>query len=122
MILNPGRLNRRIIFYQKQNTTTPNGFSTVQDMPVYKCWAAVYPIRSSDQTAEDVVTSLNQIRFVIRYTKTVTFDTNMTIKFKDRIYRIIGITDPYDDMESLEIVAESKSRGNNSNDKTRGTK
>ena len=122
MILNPGRLNRRITFYQKQKTTTPNGFSTVQDMPVYKCWAAVYPIRSSDQTAEDVVTSLNQIRFVIRYTKTVTFDTNMTIKFKDRIYRIIGITDPYDDMESLEIVAESKSRGTNSNDKTRGTK
>lgn len=122
MILNPGRLNRRITFYQKQNTTTLNGFSTVQDMPVYKCWAAVYPIRSSDQTAEDVVTSLNQIRFVIRYTKTVTFDTNMTIKFKDRIYRIIGITDPYDDMESLEIVAESKSRGTNSNDKTRGTK
>lgn len=122
MILNPGRLNRRITFYQKQNTTTPSGFSTVQDMPVYKCWAAVYPIRSSDQTAEDVVTSLNQIRFVIRYTKTVTFDTNMTIKFKDRIYRIIGITDPYDDMESLEIVAESKSRGTNSNDKTRGTK
>lgn len=122
MILNPGRLNRRITFYQKQNTITPNGFSTVQDMPVYKCWAAVYPIRSSDQTAEDVVTSLNQIRFVIRYTKTVAFDTNMTIKFKDRIYRIIGITDPYDDMESLEIVAESKSRGTNSNDKTRGTK
>ena len=46
----------------------------------------------------------------------------MTIKFKDKVYRIIGITDPYDDMESLEIIAESISRGTNSNDKTRGTK
>ena len=46
----------------------------------------------------------------------------MTIKFKDKVYRIIGITDPYDDMEALEILAEAVSRGNNTNDKTRGTK
>lgn len=122
MILNPGRLNRRITFYNKQQVTTPRGFNTVEDTPVYTCWTAVYPVRSSDQAANNTVQNVDQIKFVIRYTKKITFDTNMTIKFNKRIYRIIGITDPYADMESLEILAESISRGTNNNDKTRGTR
>ena len=122
MILNPGRLNRRITFYKKQNTTTPKGFSTVQDVPIYKCWTAVYPVKSTDQATNNTIQNVDQVKFIIRYTKKITFDTNMTIKFKDKVYRVIGITDPYDDMESLEILAESVSRGTNSNDKTRGTK
>lgn len=122
MILNPGRLNRRITFYRKQNITTPKGFSTVQDTPIYKCWAAIYPVKNIDNTSNSVIQNTDQIKFIIRYTKKINFDTNMTIKFKEKVYRIIGITDPYDDMESLEIIAESISRGTNSNDKTRGTK
>ena len=122
MILNPGRLNRRITFYKNKTLQRLKAFLLFKMYPFINV-GRLY-IRSKVQTRlqNNIIQNIDQIKFVIRYTKKVTFDANMTIKFKDKVYRIIGITDPYDDMESLEILAESISRGNSTNDKTKGYK
>ena len=120
MIANPGRLNRRISIYSKDKSKTANGFDTVKESKVCDCWAAIYPVRMSDIKENSTIQTVNNVKFTIRFRKNI--DSNMTIKYDSKIFRIIGIVNPFYDNESLEIIAEEVSRGKNTNDKTIGSK
>lgn len=115
MIANAGRLNRRISIYGKVKSKTPSGFDTVKEGKLCDCWAAVYPLRMQDVKDNNILQTINTVKFTIRYRKNI--DTNMTIHYKEKTFRIVGIVNPYYDNESLEITAEEISRGNNKNDK-----
>lgn len=120
MIANPGRLNRRISIYSKDKTLTTNGFNTIKESKVCDCWAAIYPVRMTDIKENSTIQTVNNVKFTIRFRKNI--DTNMTIKYDSKTFRIIGIVNPFYDNESLEIIAEEVSRGKNTNDKTIGNK
>lgn len=120
MIANPGRLNRRISIYSKDKSKTANGFDTIKESKVCDCWAAIYPVRMSDIKENSTIQTVNNVKFTIRFRHNI--DTNMTIKYDSKTFRIIGIVNPFYDNESLEIIAEEVSRGKNSNDKTIGSK
>lgn len=120
MIANPGRLNRRISIYSKEKSKTANGFDTIKESKVCDCWAAIYPVRMSDIKENSTIQTVNNVKFTIRFRKNI--DSNMTIKYDSKTFRIIGIVNPFYDNESLEIIAEEVSRGKNTNDKTIGSK
>lgn len=120
MIANPGRLNRRISIYSKNQSKTANGFDTIKESKVCDCWAAIYPVRMSDIKENSILQTVNNVKFTIRFRQNI--DTNMTIKYDSKTFRIIGIVNPFYDNESLEIIAEEVSRGKNTNDKTIGNK
>lgn len=120
MIANPGRLNRRISIYSKDKALTTNGFNTIKESKVCDCWAAIYPVRMSDIKENSTIQTVNNVKFTIRFRKNI--DSNMTIKYDSKTFRIIGIVNPFYDNESLEIIAEEVSRGKNTNDKTIGSK
>lgn len=120
MIANPGRLNRRISIYSKDKSKTTNGFDTIKESKVCDCWAAIYPVRMSDIKENSTIQTVNNVKFTIRFRQNI--DTNMTIKYDSKTFRIIGIVNPFYDNESLEIIAEEVSRGKNTNDKTIGNK
>lgn len=120
MIANPGRLNRRISIYSKDKSKTANGFDTIKESKVCDCWAAIYPVRMSDIKENSILQTVNNVKFTIRFRQNI--DTNMTIKYNSKTFRIIGIVNPFYDNESLEIIAEEVSRGKNTNDKTIGNK
>lgn len=120
MIANPGRLNRRISILSKTQSKTANGFDTIKESKVCDCWASIYPVRMSDIKENSTLQTVNNVKFTIRYRPNI--DTNMTIKYNSKTFRIIGIVNPFYDNESLEIIAEEVSRGKNTNDKTIGNK
>lgn len=120
MIANPGRLNRRISIYNKDKSKTANGFDTIKESKVCDCWAAIYPVRMSDIKENSILQTVNNVKFTIRFRQNI--DSNMTIKYDSKTFRIIGIVNPFYDNESLEIIAEEVSRGKNTNDKTIGSK
>lgn len=120
MIANPGRLNRRISIYSKDKSKTANGFDTIKESKVCDCWAAIYPVRMSDIKENSTIQTVNNVKFTIRFRQNI--DSNMTIKYNSKTFRIIGIVNPFYDNESLEIIAEEVSRGKNTNDKTIGSK
>ena len=120
MIANPGRLNRRISIYSKNKALTTNGFDTIKESKVCDCWAAIYPVRMTDIKENSTIQTVNNVKFTIRFRKNI--DSNMTIKYDSKTFRIIGIVNPFYDNESLEIIAEEVSRGKNTNDKTIGNK
>lgn len=120
MIANPGRLNRRISIYSKDKSKTANGFDTIKESKVCDCWAAIYPVRMTDIKENSTIQTVNNVKFTIRFRKNI--DSNMTIKYDSKTFRIIGIVNPFYDNESLEIIAEEVSRGKNTNDKTIGSK
>lgn len=120
MIANPGRLNRRISIYSKDKSKTANGFDTIKESKVCDCWAAIYPVRMTDIKENSTIQTVNNVKFTIRFRQNI--DTNMTIKYDSKTFRIIGIVNPFYDNESLEIIAEEVSRGKNTNDKTIGSK
>lgn len=118
MILNSGRLNRRIKIFGKKTVTSPRGFTTTKDTIVATTWAAIVPFKVQDNQSENITTTTDTTKFIIRYRSNI--DTNNTIYYKDKEYRILSITNPYTDNESLEIIAECMSRGSNTNNKTVG--
>lgn len=120
MIANPGRLNRRISIYSKDKSKTANGFDTIKESKVCDCWAAIYPVRMSDIKENSTIQTVNNVKFTIRFRQNI--DSNMTIKYDSKTFRILGIVNPFYDNESLEIIAEEVSRGKNTNDKTIGSK
>lgn len=120
MIANPGRLNRRISIYSKDKSKTANGFDTIKESKVCDCWAAIYPVRMTDIKENSTIQTVNNVKFTIRFRQNI--DSNMTIKYNSKTFRIIGIVNPFYDNESLEIIAEEVSRGKNTNDKTIGNK
>lgn len=120
MIANSGRLNRRISIYSKDKAVTANGFDTIKESKVCDCWAAIYPVRMTDIKENSTIQTVNNVKFTIRFRQNI--DTNMTIKYNSKTFRIIGIVNPFCDNESLEIIAEEVSRGKNTNDKTIGSK
>nr|DAX19602.1 MAG TPA: Putative head tail adaptor [Caudoviricetes sp.] len=120
MIANPGRLNRRISIYSKDKALTTNGFNTIKESKVCDCWAAIYPVRMTDIKENSTIQTVNNVKFTIRFRQNI--DSNMTIKYDSKTFRIIGIVNPFYDNESLEIIAEEVSRGKNTNDKTIGSK
>lgn len=120
MIANPGRLNRRISIYSKDKSKTANGFDTIKESKICDCWAAIYPVRMSDIKENSTIQTVNNVKFTIRFRQNI--DSNMTIKYDSKTFRIIGIVNPFYDNESLEIIAEEVSRGKNTNDKTIGSK
>ena len=120
MIANPGRLNRRISIYSKDKSKTANGFDTIKESKVCDCWAAIYPVRMSDIKENSTIQTVNNVKFTIRFRQNI--DSNMTIKYDSKTFRIIGIVNPFYDNESLEIIAEEVSRGKNTNDKIIGSK
>lgn len=118
MITNAGRLNKLIEIHGKKQGTTDKGFSSIKEEKLFSCWASVQPIRASEILDNETLQNTETVKFVIRYRKNL--DSNMTIYYNGSPYQITAIINPFGDNESLEILADKKSRGKESNNKTIG--
>lgn len=105
-MINPGRLNKRILIFKEDPTATDDyGEPTNTPIEVHKCWASVKNKSGKEQFQANTPFAKTITSFLIRYTKK-TIDTTMKIDFKGEKYNIIYVDNYNFSNEYIEITAE----------------
>jgi SPP1 family predicted phage head-tail adaptor len=114
MAINIGKFDNRLTIhaYNGGDGTDENGYPLPEYAPVYSCWCRVITMQGSEYFAAAAVQAVNNIRFIIRYTKSIEFTSNMRVEFKGEMYEVVA--DPMNDnMENktITIVCRRLGRG-----------
>lgn len=107
MIYNSAILNRKIDIIEKQ-TINNDGIDTLVDKKICSCWASIQPLRGRAYYEVREKATEEQAKIIIRYRKNL--NTSMFIKYKEQIYNINSIVDPFSDHECLELYCTLKVR------------
>lgn len=106
--MNPGRLNKRVIFYRNEPTgkTTELGADEMQETPFYECWASIEPRTGSllaGRTADTAVSKTTH-KITIRYDARISY--GCWILYDGHRFDIDYISDPYFNKRYLELFVQ----------------
>ena len=101
--INIGTLNRRITILTTVEGKNEAGDTILVPATFKTVWAGINPVRGRDYVEAKKYQAELTYKITIRYLVGVTPD--MTIKFKDRIFLIQDIINPFEKNELLEIMA-----------------
>ena len=90
--MNAGTLDKRVTFYEKKETKGKMGIQQ-QLVPVKTVWARVEPARGREYYEAQKANAETTYKITTRYIKGIT--TDMTIHFKEHIFKINSIINPY---------------------------
>jgi len=106
-MFNPGKLNRKIDVYGKIEYENEAGETSVKHGKVKSIWAQVMPQTAvlQKQQADTILTNATH-KIVVRYTAGKDITHDMEIKYKNHLFKIKYILNPYFSNETLEIFVE----------------
>ena len=106
-----GTLDKRISILEYADVTDTYGLTKQRliDAIGNRVWAKIEPARGRTyyEQYKDKVETLHKI--TIRYRKGL--NENMLIRYREKLYRIQSIVDPYEQHVKLEIMCNLKERG-----------
>lgn len=109
MIYDCGQLNKKIDIYTIKNIDE-SGFDSNQKVILYKnIWAKIAPARGKEYYESYALRNDETVLITIRYRKDI--DESCTIVYKQHIYNIQSIVNPFFENESLELYCVEKKRG-----------
>ncbi len=101
--MNAGLLRHRITFIKNQETKK-NGRPVVEDVTIKSVWAMVKTMKGTEEFEAAATYSTLNIKFVIRYTSGL--DSDMKVKFKNRTYDIVSLTNDDELNKTITIIAK----------------
>ena len=107
MQVNPGDLNKKIQVVQLVKTEDADGFDTVTEKVVRRCWAKVSNTSGTEMIKANAEFAEVKKRFLVRASGTP-LDTDMAVKYHGKLYGIVYINEYSDNHEYLEIWTEMK--------------
>ena len=112
MIYDAGQLNKRVDIIGKV-TRTVNGFDKIVTETKYKNIAAcIRPTRGREYYEARQITNAANVLITIRYRPNV--ETSDTVTYRNHVYEIQSVINPYEENESLELYCIEKTRGKSS--------
>ncbi|SHH05935.1 phage head closure protein [Tepidibacter thalassicus] len=106
-----GELNKRISIVEIQQMQDEYGFATEQETEVCKCWAKVSNMSGREVFKAGADYSKVKIRFLIRYRKDIKLNTDMKIRFNNKLYNIVYINNYNFNNKFVELIAEVVNNG-----------
>jgi SPP1 family predicted phage head-tail adaptor len=107
-MLNAGNLDKRIEVWGVTEITDEYGTHT-QDGKIYSCWAMIAPLRGKEYYEADKVQNEDNYKITIRYRKNM--KESYKIHYRNNIFEIQSVVNPYMSNESLELYCIAKTRG-----------
>lgn len=104
-----GSLDRRISFIAYEDKENDIGLTEQTQVVKLKCWARIESLRGKEYYEAQKLSSETTHKITIRYRAGL--DENMLISYKNRIFEIQSIIDPYESHVKLEIMCKEKKRG-----------
>lgn len=107
--MNPGKLDKRITFYEVVNEKDDYGDITPVQEEVGKVWAQV-KTQDMKEVEATIGTELEDtVTFVVRYQLPFSIDTTMQIKYKNEYYEIKQMMPDEDFKRDRKIIAKKVS-------------
>jgi len=101
--IDPGKFNKRITILTTTDGKNEVGDTILVPATFKTVWASVSPVNGRDYVEAKKYQAELTYKITIRYFTGITPD--MTIQFKDRIFLIQDIINPFEHNEMLEIMA-----------------
>lgn len=108
--INIGSLDKRITFIGYNEEENEIGQTVLVKKEIKTVWARVETARGREYYEAQKIRNENSYKFITRFYADVTED--MLIKFKERIFEIKNIINPYMKNEMLEIMCIEKVKCN----------
>lgn len=108
------RFKDRITFlkYQNSGEIDQDGVPIKDYAPVYSCRCGVITMQGSEFFEASAVQAVNHIRFIIRYTKSIEFTSDMRVQHRGQTYEVVA--DPMNDNmknETITVICRRLSNG-----------
>ena len=113
MINDPGTLDKRISIVGTIAGTDADGFDTVAQGVICKCWARIEPARGKEYYESQKTGTAEAVKITIRYRASI--KESFSVQYGSHIYAINSIVNPYMSNESLELYCSEKLRGGDPN-------
>lgn len=107
MIVDPGKLDKRIYIYRNEEEKDEYGFPNGQNKLFMKRWASVNNISGTELIKSNSDFDSTKKRFLIRYSKKCEdITTDMYVLFKNKKYEIKYVNNYNENDEYVEIIGE----------------
>lgn len=104
-----GTLDKRVTILKYEDVETPYNLTQKKLMPFLKVWARIEPLRGRAYYEQYKEKTEDLSKITIRYRDNI--DNSMVVQYKNRLYRINAVIDPYESHVKLELMCSIKKVG-----------
>lgn len=104
-----GTLDKRITILKYKDVETQYNLTQKKLMPFLKAWAKIEPLRGRAYYEQYKEKTEDLSKITIRYRDNI--DNSMLVQYKNRLYRINTVIDPYESHIKLELMCSIKKSG-----------
>ena len=104
-----GTLDKRVTIFKYEDVETPYNLTQKKLMPFLKVWARIEPLRGRAYYEQYKEKTEDLSKITIRYRDNI--DNSMVVQYKNRLYRINAVIDPYESHVKLELMCSIKKVG-----------
>ena len=104
-----GTLDKRVTILKYEDVETQYNLTQKKLMPFLKVWARIEPLRGRAYYEQYKEKTEDLSKITIRYRDNI--DNSMVVQYKNRLYRINAVIDPYESHVKLELMCSIKKVG-----------
>ena len=104
-----GTLDKRITILKYEDVETQYNLTQKKLIPFLKVWAKIEPLRGRAFYEQYKEKTEDLSKITIRYRDNI--DNSMVVQYKNRLYRINAVIDPYESHVKLELMCSIKKVG-----------
>lgn len=104
-----GTLDKRITILKYEDVETLYNLTQKKLIPFLKVWARIEPLRGRAYYEQYKEKTEDLSKITIRYRDNI--DNSMVVQYKNRLYRINAVIDPYESHVKLELMCNIKKVG-----------
>lgn len=104
-----GTLDKRVTILKYEDVENEYNFTQKKLIPFLRIWARIEPLRGKDYYEQYKDKTEDFIKITVRYRESI--DNSMLIKYKNKLYEINTIIDPYEAHVKLELMCSTKKVG-----------
>lgn len=104
-----GTLDKRVTILKYEDVENEYNFTQKKLNPFLRIWARIEPLRGKDYYEQYKDKTEDFIKITVRYRESI--DNSMLIKYKNKLYEINTIIDPYEAHVKLELMCSTKKVG-----------
>lgn len=102
-------LDKRVTILKYEDVETPYNLTQKKLMPFLKVWARIEPLRGRAYYEQYKEKTEDLSKITIRYRKNI--DNSMLVKYRNNLYEIKNVIDPYESHIKLELMCSIKKSG-----------
>ena len=104
-----GTLDKRITILKYEDIETQYNLTQKKLVPFLKVWARIEPLRGRAYYEQYKEKTENFTKITVRYRESI--DNSMLVQYRNKLYKINTVIDPYTQRSTVELMCSEKRAG-----------